>query len=1129
MLTISPALTTARAANYYKNELAGDYYASGASPASWWGIGAARLGLAGAVTRDDFVAVLSGRHPATGEHLVRGSNAHGGLRPAAWDLTFAAPKSVSILACIGGDSRLISAHERAVSAALGELERYVRCRPSHRTDEGERTFNLVVARFRHETSRELDPHLHTHCVTANLTLATDKWRAIEARELFRLQRFATAVYRAELARDIRRLGYEIEIGGRGEVDIAAISEPQCREFSQRRRAIEAKAAKEKTTIAAEGEKLKRRTRRAKARIDRAELQAMWETRAREVDLNAARFVDAARSNTPSASRLDQVESTLEASRDAVSHAINHVSERESAAPLTDYLTEALVRGLGTSTIADLRSEFDSRRSRREFVELERDREIYSTPEMLRMESRIVRLMQDGRGAVAPIAARPAVLSRHPNLSREQLAAAEFVLSTSDRVIGIQADAGTGKSVTAVAIADEAQRAGYHVIGLAPFSGAVKALTDQGIVSRTVESYLRRNPNGLANQLWLVDESGTISTMQMHALLDRARDVDARVLLLGDTRRRGESRPGQHNAVAAGDPFRLLQERGMAIASLTEKFRQEGLQLKRVADAAARGDVREAFAALTGLDAVHSIPSDDEREAAIALDFAEHSTNTLVVAPSNAARDRLNARIRSDLQSRGLVSVEGVVIRTLRNRNLTEAQRIVAGSYVPGNVVRYRRGSAKFGIPKSEEARVESVEALANRVTVRLADGTLRTYDPRRLRGVDVFDEIDREFGVGDRLAFRSVVRHTSGKIPNGTIVRIRELESNGLATLAIRQRGRWRKVKLDLSAAREIDHGYVTTSHASQGLTVDRVSVVIDARDAASARLVNSTQFYVSISRARKCAQIWTDDAATLEARVARRAEKVNALDWEEINNDEEDRKQDAGFAGSGRPSRGDRAVEEVGRGRVPGRAARNGARREDVREGSTGGDVRPRWARRRANSRRGAGEVSRTGGAARRADASDGLTADVRMTVGTRFVRLLSEVRSAIDEAYSRVGDRLSSFVGRESGPPARAVVDPEAEHRRALADAVRTGTAILLDGRSGDDAYRDAVLAESLALARWIDETDASRLPPAVSSRKELLRHAIIAGMSGTPTPELQALLERNLARARGEQRGNSREITR
>lgn len=150
-------------------------------------------------------------------------------------------------------------------------------------------------------------------------------------------------------------------------------------------------------------------------------------------------------------------------------------------------------------------------------------------------------------------------------------------------------------------------------------------------------------------------------------------------------------------------------------------------------------------------------------------------------------------------------------------------------------------------------------------------------------------------------------------------------------------------------------------------------------------------------------------------------------------------------------------------------------------------------------------------------------------MTVGTRFVRLLSEVRSAIDEAYSRVGDRLSSFVGRESGPPARAVVDPEAEHRRALADAVRTGTAILLDGRSGDDAYRDAVLAESLALARWIDETDASRLPPAVSSRKELLRHAIIAGMSGTPTPELQALLERNLARARGEQRGNSREITR
>ncbi len=1105
------------------------YYASGASPASWWGIGAARLGLAGAVTRDDFVAVLSGRHPATGEQLVRGSNAHGGLRRAAWDLTFAAPKSVSILACIGGDSQLVSAHERAVSAALGELERYVRCRPANRDDEGERTFNLAVARFRHETSRELDPHLHTHCVTANLTLAADKWRAIEARELFRLQRFATAVYRAELARDVRRLGYEIEVGGRGDFEIPAISEPQCREFSQRRRAIEAKAAKEKTTVAAEGEKLKRKSRRAKMKIDRAELQATWESRAGQVGLNAARIVDAARSNLPTASRFEQVERTLEASRDAVTHAINHVSERESAAPLTSYLIEALVHGLGTSTIADLRSEFDSRRGRREFVELEREREMCSTPAMLQMEARTVRLMQDGRGTVAPIVARPTLRSRHPLLSSEQLAVAEFVLSTPDRVAGVQADAGTGKSVTAVAIADEARRAGCEVIGLAPFSGAVEALEEKGIPSRTVESFLRGEPNRLANQLWLVDESGTISTVQMHALLNRARDVNARVVLFGDTRRRGDNRPGQHNAVAAGDPFRLLQERGMAIASLTEKFRQEGSQLKRVADATARGDVREAFAALTGLDAVHSIPSDDEREAAIAVDYAENPTNTLVVAPSNAARDRLNARIRAELQSRGLVSVEGVAFRTLRNRNLTEAQRKVAGSYVRGNLVRYRRGSPKFGIAKGEEARVESVDALANLVTVRLADGTLRTYDPRRLRGVDVFDERDREFGAGDRLVFCSVVRHPGGKISNGTIARIRELEPDGWATLAIRQRGRWRSVKVDLKDVREVDHGYVTTSHASQGQTVDRVSVVIDARDASSAQLVNSTQFYVSISRARKCAQIWTDDAAALEARVARRAEKVNALDWEEIDDDEQGRKDEAGIAGPGWSSGGDRAVEEAGRSRVQGRAARDGARREDDREGSTCRIARPRWARRRGNSRRGAVEVSGTGGADRGVGAAGGLTAGEPMPVGTRFVRLLSEVRSAIDEAYNRVADRLLSFVGRESGPPARAVVDPEAEHRRALADAVRTGTAILLDGRSGDDAYRDAVLAESLALARWIDETDAPRLPPAVSSRKELLRHAIIAGMSGTPTPELQALLERNLARARGERRGNSRAITR
>lgn len=152
-----------------------------------------------------------------------------------------------------------------------------------------------------------------------------------------------------------------------------------------------------------------------------------------------------------------------------------------------------------------------------------------------------------------------------------------------------------------------------------------------------------------------------------------------------------------------------------------------------------------------------------------------------------------------------------------------------------------------------------------------------------------------------------------------------------------------------------------------------------------------------------------------------------------------------------------------------------------------------------------------------------------MHVAVGKRFVQLLDDVSTAIDEAFNRVADRLLSIVARESGPPVRAVVDPEAEHRRALVFAVRTGTAILLEGRFGDDAYRDAVLAESLALARWIDETDASRLPPDASSRKELLKHAIVAGLSGMPSPELRDLLDRNLARARMEQRGNSREITR
>jgi conjugative relaxase-like TrwC/TraI family protein len=187
----------------------------------WHGRGAELLGLRGEVTREHFEAIREGLHPETGEFLrprhsadrigVDGSEQSKGR--SLYDLTFSAPKSVSVQALVGGDERLVAAHDKAVSETLVEVESHAAARVRlNGANENRVTANLVVASYRHDTSRELDPQLHTHAVAANLTYdgVEGRWKALQASGLYERRAYLTEVYRNALAREIRGLGYEIE-------------------------------------------------------------------------------------------------------------------------------------------------------------------------------------------------------------------------------------------------------------------------------------------------------------------------------------------------------------------------------------------------------------------------------------------------------------------------------------------------------------------------------------------------------------------------------------------------------------------------------------------------------------------------------------------------------------------------------------------------------------------------------------------------------------------------------------------------------------------------------------------------------------------------------------------------------
>src|SRR5580658_872660 len=187
----------------------------------WHGQGAGLLGLRGEVTREQFEAVREGLHPETGEFLrprhsadrisLDGSEQSKGR--SLYDLTFSAPKSVSIQALVGGDERLVAAHDKAVRETLAEAESHSATRVRlNSANEDRTTANWIVATYRHDTSRELDPQLHTHAVAANLTYdgVEGRWKALQASGLYERRAYLTEVYRNALAHEVRGLGYEIE-------------------------------------------------------------------------------------------------------------------------------------------------------------------------------------------------------------------------------------------------------------------------------------------------------------------------------------------------------------------------------------------------------------------------------------------------------------------------------------------------------------------------------------------------------------------------------------------------------------------------------------------------------------------------------------------------------------------------------------------------------------------------------------------------------------------------------------------------------------------------------------------------------------------------------------------------------
>ncbi len=929
--SIGAIASPAQGVSYYERD---GYYAK-EDPAhreasAWFGKGVEALGLSGPVDPDVFIDILAGEVPdgsgrRLGRRLGDGTIDH---RPGR-DVTFSAPKSVSIAALIGGDERAVAAHDAAVRRTLAWIERNVVETRTMDADSGRmvRTGDqkAVIATFRHEVSRNLDPQLHSHAVIANMVQGENgKWRTMANEKLYASKMLIGALYRAELARGLEELGYGIEkTHADGRFEIAGVpgrspapglspapgrspvSRSIVEAFSTRRAEIEAAMDARGQGDPGSNPHLAARaalmTRAHKREVDRVALRESWQRQASELGFDAREFVDEARHRQAACGdrplartgqhREAEPGTTAEVDR-AAAWAVAHLSEREAVFSRTDLLTSTLAWNPGKVSIGE--AEAAVTRLEKAGTLLAADYPVpgdsLTTDRTVADERETIALMERGQGrGAAPMRGRAVDKAlRNGPLTAGQKEAVKVILSDKDRVVGVQGYAGTGKTTMLNRARALLEKRGFEVRGLAPSASAARTLdAEAGIASETLQGFLARNAGVAEDRLsrrgeramkarfrktvLVVDEGSLASTAQARDLLRIADTLRIpRVILVGDEK--------QLDAVDAGKPFAQLQAAGMTCAVMDEIVRQREPALKEAVEASLAGDIHRAFQKLG--DNVAEVKADNLAGAAAARWLAlsaEERQVTGLMAPSHALREKTNAIVRERLIRDGVIDGPAMNGERLVSRGYTNAEKALAANYVPGDVVAFHRRYKRLGVDKGDELRVAGVDRAAGVVTLQGKHGATVAWEPARLAarrgGVEVYAVDAMELRRGDRICWtRNDRRH--GLVNSGTA----EVTAVGERATSFRlEDGRALTLRRDDPQLRHIDRAWAATVHAFQGRTVDRV---IAAMEAEHAHLTTQKTFYVEISRARLHAELVTDDRRALRERLeAATGERIAALE----------------------------------------------------------------------------------------------------------------------------------------------------------------------------------------------------------------------------------------------------------
>jgi conjugative relaxase-like TrwC/TraI family protein len=726
-----------------------EYYRGvGEAPGRWTGDAAVGLELEGEVGADELRAVWAGQHPATGEALAR----FPGREIAGYDLTFRAPKSVSLLALLGDPDTartVTAAHEAAVDAAFSYIERNAaRSRTGKNGVHQVEVQGLVAASFRHRTSRAGDPHLHTHVLVANMAQGPDDvWRTLDGRWLYLHAKTAGYLYEAHLRDELtRRLGVEWEPVKNGIADVAGIDRTVIDHFSDRRRQIEEHLDEIGFRSARAAELAALETRQAKdTTIDVGSMRQVWESKAAEIGFDPASLAEV----------LDRVPRSFPVSvpgsvpvsvptpgQDQVAEQLlgpNGLTARASTFDRRDVLRAIAERMPAGATVAQIEAMADDLLTHPEVIPLmmsatgtgllgsdvirRADGTViaaaatpeprWSTLELIGLEQDLVDRSTaragDGSGVV-PDQILTRVLATRPTLEPEQAEMVTRLTRSGNGIDVVSAAAGTGKTYTLDAARDAWQAAGYRVVGAAQAGIAAQELQSSAGIESSTLAMLRidldtgRTELG-ARTVLVIDEAGMAGTRTLAPILAAADRAGAKVVLVGD--------PRQLPEIDAGGVLTGLSDR-LGPIELTHNRRQRQ-QWERDALAELRaGDIDVALTAYADNGRIVTGTNALEVRQAIVADWWAYrlaGDTTTMTAFRRDDVDDLNGRARAYLTRAG--QLHGPVLE-INDR-----------PYQVGDQIVCLRNNRRLGIHNGTRATITNIDPDHHAITIETNRGEVR--------------------------------------------------------------------------------------------------------------------------------------------------------------------------------------------------------------------------------------------------------------------------------------------------------------------------------------------------------------------------------------------------------------------